>query len=61
MKSKIRNIIIALLVIAAFVTAMWLLPARAIIGIIILLQVLTILVLGGIYLNTESGRGNGKG
>lgn len=57
MKSTVKNIIICVLILAAIIAIVWLLPPRPLFAILLILQIITLLAIGGTNLNI-SNNGN---
>ena len=66
MKSTVKNIIIGVLILAVIITIVWLLPPRPLFAILIVLQIFTLLAIGGTNININANdnhaevKGNGN-
>ena len=54
MKSTVKNIIIGVLILAVIITIVWLLPPRPLFAILIVLQIFTLLAIGGTNININA-------
>ena len=54
MKSTVKNIIIGVLILAAIITVVWLLPPRSLFAILLILQIITLLAIGGTNININA-------
>ena len=57
MKSTAKNIIIGVLIVAVIISLVWRLPPRLLFAILLILQIITLLAIGGTNLNI-SNNGN---
>lgn len=66
MKSTVKNIIIGVLILAAIIAIVWLLPPRLLFAILLILQIITLLAIGGTNININANgnhadvKGNGN-
>ena len=63
MKSTVKNIIIGVLILAVIIALVWLLPPRLLFAILLILQIITLLAIGGtnININANGNRAGVKG
>ena len=63
MKSTVKNIIICVLILAAIIAIVWILPPRPLFAILLILQIITLLAIGGtnININANGNRAGVKG
>lgn len=54
MKSTVKNIIIGVLILAAIIAVVWLLPPRPLLAILLILQIITLLAIGGTNININA-------
>lgn len=54
MKSTVKNIIIGVLILAAIIAVVWLLPPRTLFAILLILQIITLLAIGGTNININA-------
>lgn len=54
MKSTVKNIIIGVLILAIIIAIVWLLPPRPLFAILLILQIITILAIGGTIININA-------
>lgn len=54
MKSTVKNIIIGVLILAAIIVVVWLLPPRPLFAILLILQIITLLAIGGTNININA-------
>ena len=54
MKSTVKNIIIGVLILAAIIAVVWLLPPRPLFVILLILQIITLLAIGGTNININA-------
>ena len=54
MKSTVKNIIIGVLILAAIIAVVWLLPPRPLFAILLILQIITLLAIGGTNININA-------
>ena len=66
MKSTVKNIIIGVIILAAIIAVVWLLPPKPLFAILIVLQIFTLLAIGGTNININANgnhddiKGNGN-
>ena len=66
MKSTVKNIIICVLILAAIIAIVWFLPPRPLFAILLILQIITLLAIGGTNININANgnhddiKGNGN-
>ena len=66
MKSTVKNIIIGVLILAAIIAVVWFLPPRPLFAILLILQIITLLAIGGTNININANgnhddiKGNGN-
>ena len=54
MKSTVKNIIIGVLILAVIIAVVWFLPPRPLFAILIVLQIITLLAIGGTNININA-------
>lgn len=54
MKSTVKNIIIGVLILVAIIAVVWLLPPRPLFAILLILQIITLLAIGGTNININA-------
>ena len=54
MKSTVKNIIIGVLILAAIIAVVWLLPPKPLFVILLILQIITLLAIGGTNININA-------
>lgn len=54
MKSIVKNIIIGVLILAVIIAVVWLLPPRPLFAILLILQIITLLAIGGTNININA-------
>ena len=54
MKSTVKNIIIGVLILAVIFVVVWLLPPRPLFTILLILQIITLLAIGGTNININA-------
>ena len=54
MKSTVKNTIIGVLILAAIIAIVWLLPPRPLFAILLILQIFTLLAIGGTNININA-------
>ena len=66
MKSTVKNIIIGVLILAVIIAVVWFLPPRPLFAILLILQIFTLLAIGGTNININANgnhddiKGNGN-
>ena len=66
MKSTVKNIIIGVLILAVIIAVVWFLPPRPLFAILLILQIITLLAIGGTNININANgnhddiKGNGN-
>ena len=66
MKSTVKNIIIGVLILAVIIALVWLLPPRLLFAILLILQIITLLAIGGMFISINANgnhadvKGNGN-
>lgn len=54
MKSTVKNIIIGVLILAVIIAIVWILPPRPLFAILLVLQIITLLAIGGTNININA-------
>lgn len=54
MKSTVKNIIIGVLILAVIIAIVWLLPPRLLFAILLVLQIITLLAIGGMFISINA-------
>ena len=66
MKSTVKNNIIGVIILAAIIAVVWLLPPKPLFAILLILQIITLLAIGGTNININANgnhddiKGNGN-
>ncbi|MDY5183986.1 MAG: hypothetical protein SPK35_09870 [Prevotella sp.] len=54
MKSAVKNIIIGVLILAVIIAIVWILPPKPLFAILLILQIITLLAIGGTNININA-------